>query len=48
MEPSPFTRLQSKMARCLSQSKERKGGKFPLVFVAQGPCYKYLKGKNKS
>jgi len=34
MEPSPFTRLQAKMVRCLNQEKEQKGGGFPLVFLA--------------
>jgi hypothetical protein len=48
MEPSPFTKLQAKMVRYLSQEKEQKGDKFPLVFVAQGPCWKYLEGKSKS
>jgi hypothetical protein len=36
MEPSPLTKLQAKIARCLGQKKEQKGSKFPLVFVAQG------------
>jgi hypothetical protein len=40
--------FQAKMTRCLGQKKEHEGGRFPLVFVAQGPCYKYLGGKNKS
>ncbi len=48
MEPSPFIKLQAKMARYLSQEKEQKGDKFHLVFVAQGPCWKYLEGKSKS
>jgi hypothetical protein len=37
MELIPLTKLQAKIARCLGQKKEQKGGKFPLVFVAQGP-----------
>jgi len=32
----------------LGQEKEQNGGRFSLVFVAQGPCCKYLEGKNKS
>jgi hypothetical protein len=48
MEPNLLTRLQTKMARCLGQEKEQNGGKFSLVFVAQGPYCKYLEGKNKS
>jgi hypothetical protein len=44
----PLAKLQAKMARCLDQEKEQKGGKFLLVFVAEGPCCKYLEGKSKS
>jgi len=36
------------MTRCLSQEKEQKEGRFPLVFVAQGLCCKYMENKNKS
>jgi hypothetical protein len=48
MELNLLTKFQARMVRCLGQEKEQKGSKFPLVFMAQGLCYKYLEGKNKS
>jgi len=44
----PLTKLQVKMAKYLDEEKEQKWGKFLLVFVAEGPCCKYLESKSKS